>query len=83
MLADAVREVTGFEPQLSTTGGTSDARFIRHYCAVAEFGMTGQTMHKVDERVAIADLEALAAIYERLLERFFAERATGAPASQC
>jgi len=79
MLADAVRSVTGIEPELSTTGGTSDARFIKDYCPVAEFGMTGLTMHKVDERVPVADLEGLAKIYEALLERFFAaETAAGA-----
>jgi succinyl-diaminopimelate desuccinylase len=72
MLADAVRSVTGIDPELSTTGGTSDARFIRHYCPVAEFGMTGQTMHKINERVALADIEALTRIYEALLDRFFA-----------
>jgi succinyl-diaminopimelate desuccinylase len=72
MLSDAVRSVTGIEPELSTTGGTSDARFIRNYCAVAEFGMTGQTMHKIDERVALSDLDLLSRVYEALLERFFA-----------
>jgi len=72
MLTDAVRTVTGIEPELSTTGGTSDARFIRNYCAVAEFGMTGRTMHKVDERVALADLDLLSRVYEALLDRFFA-----------
>ncbi len=72
MLSDAVRAVTGIEPQLSTTGGTSDARFIRSYCAVSEFGMTGQTMHKIDERVALADLDLLSRVYEALLDRFFA-----------
>jgi succinyl-diaminopimelate desuccinylase len=83
MLADAVRDVTGLEPQLSTTGGTSDARFIRHYCAVAEFGMTGQTMHKIDERVALDDLAALTDIYEGLIGRFFAQAARDALATRC
>jgi len=72
MLSDAVHSLTGLEPALSTTGGTSDARFIRNYCAVAEFGMTGQTMHKIDERVALSDLALLSRIYEALLDRFFA-----------
>ena len=72
ILSDAVRSVTGLEPELSTTGGTSDARFIRNYCAVAEFGMTGQTMHKIDERVSLADLDLLSRVYEALLDRFFA-----------
>ena len=72
MLSEAVRSVTGIEPELSTTGGTSDARFIRNYCAVAEFGMTGQTMHKIDERVSLSDLDLLSRVYEALLDRFFA-----------
>ena len=73
-LAAAVAEVTGRQPELSTTGGTSDARFIREHCPVAEFGMVGQTMHKVDERVAVADIEVLTRIYRRAIERFFAAR---------
>jgi succinyl-diaminopimelate desuccinylase len=72
MLSNAVQEVTGHNPELSTTGGTSDARFIKDYCPVIEFGMTGETMHKVDENVATADIEKLSLIYERVLERFFA-----------
>lgn len=66
-LAEAIREVTGCEPELSTSGGTSDARFIKNACPVAEFGLVGQTMHKVDERVAVADLEGLTRVYHRLL----------------
>jgi succinyl-diaminopimelate desuccinylase len=72
MLSNAVQEVTGLKPELSTTGGTSDARFIKDYCPVIEFGLTGETMHKVDENVAVADIEKLAQIYERVLDRFFA-----------
>ena len=72
ILSNAVQEVTGRSPELSTTGGTSDARFIKDYCPVIEFGMTGETMHKVDENVATADIEKLSRIYERVLERFFA-----------
>ena len=70
-LSGAVAEVTGNEPKLSTTGGTSDARFIKDYCPVVEFGLVGQTMHMVDERVAIADLETLTRIYETFIERWF------------
>jgi succinyl-diaminopimelate desuccinylase len=64
--------VVGRQPQFSTTGGTSDARFIRAYCPVAEFGMVGATMHKVNERVALADIARLTEIYERILDGFFA-----------
>ncbi|HVC51865.1 MAG TPA: succinyl-diaminopimelate desuccinylase [Stellaceae bacterium] len=70
-LAGAIREVTGCTPELSTTGGTSDARFIHAYCPVAEFGLVGQTMHKVDERVELADIAGLTAIYGAFLDRFF------------
>lgn len=66
-----MKAVTGLDPELSTTGGTSDARFIKDYCPVIEFGLTGQTMHKVDENVALADLEQLTQIYERVLAAFF------------
>ena len=68
---DAIEAETGIRPALSTTGGTSDARFIKHYCPVLEFGLVGQTMHQVDERVPVADLERLQGIYRRVLERFF------------
>ena len=67
----AIEAETGRKPKLSTTGGTSDARFIRNYAEVLEFGLVGQTMHAVDERVAIADLEKLTAIYTRVLEAYF------------
>jgi len=70
-LADAIRHVTGRTPELSTTGGTSDARFIQAYCPVVEFGLVGQTMHKVDERVDLADLAALTEIYYAFLSLFF------------
>jgi succinyl-diaminopimelate desuccinylase len=72
---DAIEAQTGIRPQLSTTGGTSDARFIKNYCPVVEFGLVGQTMHKIDEHVAIADLEGLAAIYHGILMRYFGIRA--------
>jgi succinyl-diaminopimelate desuccinylase len=70
-LAKAIQQVTGRTPELSTTGGTSDARFIQAYCPVAEFGLVGQTMHKVDERVELSDLAALTEIYYRFLALFF------------
>lgn len=72
LVAGAAREVTGIEPELSTTGGTSDARFISRYCPVLEFGLVGETMHKVDEKSAVADLKALARVYETVLDRYFA-----------
>jgi succinyl-diaminopimelate desuccinylase len=71
LVVRAVRDVIGRTPTLSTTGGTSDARFIARLCPVAEFGLVNQTMHKTDERVAIADLERLTAIYERMLTLAF------------
>jgi succinyl-diaminopimelate desuccinylase len=72
LVAASITEVTGRKPQLSTSGGTSDARFIRHYCPVIEFGLVGQTMHQVDEHVPTADLIALTAIYRGILDRYFA-----------
>jgi len=71
-LSGSIESVTGRRPVLSTSGGTSDARFIKDYCPVVEFGLVGKTMHMVDERVALADLERLTAIYERFLEDWFA-----------
>ncbi|MBB3235438.1 succinyl-diaminopimelate desuccinylase [Phyllobacterium endophyticum] len=71
-LTSSIESVTGERPQLSTSGGTSDARFIKDYCPVVEFGLVGKTMHMVDERVAIADLETLTQIYERFIADFFA-----------
>ena len=61
--------MTGRKPDLNTGGGTSDARFISHYCPVLEFGLVGQTMHQVDERVAVNDLERLTKIYRGVLDR--------------
>jgi len=66
-LIDAVRTVTGREPELSTAGGTSDARYIQAYCPVIEFGLVGDTMHQIDERVPVADLEALTEIYRAFI----------------
>lgn len=71
-LAAAIAARLGRRPELSTTGGTSDARFIRGHCPVVEFGLVGATMHKANEAAAIADIEALADIYLDLLERMFA-----------
>ncbi|HEV8016548.1 MAG TPA: succinyl-diaminopimelate desuccinylase [Stellaceae bacterium] len=72
MLIRAIGQVTGLTPDLSTTGGTSDARFIHRFCPVAEFGLVGLTMHKVDERAPVADITALTAIYRAVLELYFA-----------
>lgn len=71
MIGKAIKDVTGLTPKLSTTGGTSDARFIKDYCPVIEFGLLSQQMHKIDEHVATADLIALTAIYRHILERYF------------
>ena len=71
MVVAAIAEVTGRTPELSTGGGTSDARFIKDYCPVIEFGLVGTTMHQIDERVPVAELADLAAIYGRFLDRFF------------
>jgi len=70
LVTAAVQAVTGLTPELSTTGGTSDARFIKDYCPVIEFGLAGATMHKVDENVAIADILQLSDIYERILDSY-------------
>jgi len=72
MVQDAVEAETGLRPEASTTGGTSDARFIRAMCPVLELGLVGQTMHQIDERVPVAELEALTAVYERVIRGFFA-----------
>ena len=74
LMTRVVREVTGNEPELSTSGGTSDARFIKNFCPVAEFGLVGQTMHKVDERIPVADIRALTDIYTAILDGYFAAR---------
>jgi succinyl-diaminopimelate desuccinylase len=68
----AIEAVTGRKPELSTSGGTSDARFISSYCPVIEFGLVGQTMHQVDERTPVSDLEKLTKIYRGMLDRYFA-----------
>jgi succinyl-diaminopimelate desuccinylase len=71
IVAGAIESATGARPELATNGGTSDARFIKNYCPVVEFGLVGQTMHQVDERVAVADLHLLTRIYGIMLERYF------------
>ena len=71
LAAAAVAHVAGVTPELSTTGGTSDARFIRALCPVVEFGLVGTTMHAVDERAPVSEIEDLARVYERLIETYF------------
>jgi succinyl-diaminopimelate desuccinylase len=72
LVVAAIEEVTGRRPDLNTGGGTSDARFITRYCPVIEFGLVGQTMHQIDERTPVADLEKLTKIYRSVLDRYFA-----------
>ena len=67
----AIEEVTGRKPELSTSGGTSDARFISSYCPVIEFGLVGQTMHQVDERASVSDIEKLTRIYRGDIGQIF------------
>jgi succinyl-diaminopimelate desuccinylase len=71
VVINAVADVTGQKPKLSTSGGTSDARFIKDYCPVVEFGLVGQTMHATDECVPVKDLQMLTAVYRRILENYF------------
>jgi succinyl-diaminopimelate desuccinylase len=71
LVVSAIAEVTGRKPDLNTGGGTSDARFISPYCPVIEFGLVGQTMHQVDERTPVTDLETLTKIYRGVLDRYF------------
>ena len=72
LIARVVAAETGLAPVASTSGGTSDARFVKDHCPVVEFGLVGRTMHQVDERVAVADIVALKAIYARVLREYFA-----------
>ena len=72
LIARAVRDETGVDPVLSTSGGTSDARFVKNHCPVVEFGLVGQSMHKVDEHVRIDHITQLKAIYGRILRDYFA-----------
>lgn len=78
LIAKSVEQATGLSPELSTSGGTSDARFIKDFCPVAEFGLVGQTMHKVDERIAVADIRNLTDIYTSILTGYFANTAAKA-----
>jgi succinyl-diaminopimelate desuccinylase len=71
LVAGSVRAETGLEPVLSTSGGTSDARFVKDHCPVVEFGLVGKTMHQVDERVEVAQIDQLKAIYARILRDYF------------
>jgi succinyl-diaminopimelate desuccinylase len=71
LAVSAIAEVTGCTPKLSTSGGTSDARFIKDYCPVLEFGLVGQTMHQVDECAPLADLATLTKIYRRIIDKYF------------
>jgi succinyl-diaminopimelate desuccinylase len=71
MIADATEKIVGRRPKLSTNGGTSDARFITNICPVAEFGLVGRTMHKIDEQVAVEDIQSLTDIYTHILNLFF------------
>jgi len=75
LIERATAKVTGHTPERSTSGGTSDARFITHACTVAEFGLVGQTMHKVDENVLVDDLQSLTKIYHTILTDYFTEAA--------
>jgi succinyl-diaminopimelate desuccinylase len=71
LAVEAIEAVTKRKPDLSTTGGTSDARFIASYCPVIEFGLVGQTMHQIDERASVADMATLTKIYRGILDRYF------------
>jgi len=71
LVAKAVKDTIGIEPELTTGGGTSDARFVTKYCPVVEFGLVGRSMHQVDEYVPVSDLETLACVYRLILERYF------------
>jgi len=70
VLGETIRRLTGKAPEYSTGGGTSDARFIADYCAVVECGLPGPTMHKVDEQVPLADLEALTELYRAFISDY-------------
>ena len=71
LVQNIIKKITGIKPQLSTTGGTSDARFIRKIAPCLEFGLVGKTMHKIDESVPLSDLKKLTNIYENILENYF------------
>ena len=71
IVCDAVEDVLGVRPELSTSGGTSDSRFIKDFCPVLDFGLIGATMHKSNEQAEVADIEALSRIYEAVLRGYF------------
>ena len=71
MVQSIIKKITGLKPSLSTSGGTSDARFIKNISPCLEFGLVGKTMHKVDESVSISDLKKLTKIYENILVSYF------------
>ncbi len=71
LISEAVQTETNRTPEMSTSGGTSDARFVKHHCPVVECGLVGKTMHAVDERVEVAQIHQLKSIYARILERYF------------
>ncbi|MCG6884043.1 MAG: succinyl-diaminopimelate desuccinylase [Silicimonas sp.] len=72
LVSAAIEAETGMVPELSTSGGTSDARFVKDHCPVVEFGLVGKTMHQVDERVSVDDIRRLKMVYRRILESYFA-----------
>ena len=72
LVVSATRDETDIEPELSTSGGTSDGRFLIQLCPVVDFGLPNATMHKLDESAAVQDIETLANIYERVLRKVFA-----------
>ena len=78
LCAEAIEGELGMQPVLSTTGGTSDARFIRDLCPVIEFGLVGTTMHQVDERVPVEEVRALSRVYGRIIAGYFARPGSGA-----
>lgn len=73
IICNSIEQELGVKPSLSTTGGTSDARFIKNICPVVEFGLVGKTMHAIDERVEISQIRNLKKVYTRILENYFAE----------
>jgi succinyl-diaminopimelate desuccinylase len=71
LVQDAVAEETGIVPKLSTSGGTSDARFVKDYCPVLEFGPTNATIHQTDEHIGVEEMKATARIYARIIDKYF------------
>ena len=71
MIQNEIRKITKIKPKFSTTGGTSDARFIRKIAPCLEFGLVGKTMHKIDEAVSLKDLRNLTKIYSNILKNYF------------